>query len=147
MTMDTNIRVKTSRSYGGLYKQLTGLAVGDSHELFFVCACLGFRRKKATALGKNGEDRFWSQTITPEEWNCYYAMVLDETEMDFSRVQDDRKVMGRIEQYANAGMEILIAECLHDVVLHTGDEMTIDAGAAREVARDILQYLVDQADA
>jgi hypothetical protein len=146
MTMDTNIRVKASRQHGGIYKQLTGLAVGDSHELFFLCACLGYRRGKATPLGRDGEDRFWSSTIKPEEWNCYYAMLLAEADMDFSQVQDDKKVIGRMEQYADAGMEILLAECLKDVVIRTGGELTIDTGAAKEVACDILQYLTDQVD-
>lgn len=147
MTMDNNIRVKTARQHASVYKHLTGLAVGDSHELFFICACLGYHRGKVSPLGKNGEDRFWSGTIKPEEWNCYYAMLLAEADMDFSKIQDDKKVMGRIEQYANAGMEILLTECLDDVVIRTGDDLTIDTEAAKEVACEILQYLTDQVDA
>ena len=66
MNMSGDIRVKTDRKYRNLYNDLKNFAVGDMHELFFLCSCLGFRAKKKKSLGSNGEDRFWSRTITPE---------------------------------------------------------------------------------
>lgn len=116
MTMDTNIRVKTDRKCRTLYRDLTNLAVGDSHELFFICACLGYRRKHSVPLGRSGDDRFWSDTITPEEWTAFYAMLLQENEMDFNVVQDDKKVIARVEEFSNGGMEILLDECLDGYV-------------------------------
>ena len=74
MNMSGDIRVKTDRKYRNLYNELKNFAFGDMHELFFLCSCLGFRTKKKKNLGGNGEDRFYSRTITPEEYACYYAI-------------------------------------------------------------------------
>ena len=114
MNMSGDIRVKTDRKYRNLYNDLKNFAVGDMHELFFLCSCLGFRAKKKKSLGSNGEDRFWSRTITPEEYACYYAMMLEESNMDLSAIKDDTKIISEMEKYANAGMGSLLDNFLSE---------------------------------
>ena len=145
MKMDTSIRVRTDRKYRTLYNQLRSHALGDSHELFFLCACLASKRQRSKPLGRNGDDRFWSATIEPEEWCCYYAMVLEESLMDFAQIADDKTVMARIEEYANGGMDILIEECLKDyVAAPSGEELVIDMNAAKELPKALLSYFYEQ---
>ena len=143
MTMDRNIRVKTDRKYKTLYKQLTNLIVGESHELFFICACLGFKRGKCETLGKRGDDRFWSGTISPEEWACYYSMHLQNNGMDFQTIQDDHAVMHSMEQYANGGMAILMEDLLKDYTTHAEEEVLLDSGRCQELPKVFLCYLFE----
>jgi hypothetical protein len=142
MKMDTNLRIKTDKKHRTLYNQLTGFAVGESHELFFLCACLGYRRRKAKALGRSGDERFWSKTITPEEWCAYYAIILEEQNMNFAHIQDDKAVLSRIEEYANGGVEILIEECLADF-LSSSSEVSIDKKGSGELPKILFDYLHD----
>jgi len=145
MKMDSTIRVKTERKYRALYRDLTNLAVTESHELFFICACLGYQRRHPVPLGKRGDDRFWSSTFTPEEWTAFYAMLLQENNMDFGTVQDEKQVIARIEEYANGGMEILLAECLDGYVSVSDDDILLDGTASRELPKTMLHYVFERA--
>ena len=117
MKMDGNLRVKTDRKFRTLYNELKNFVFGDMHEHFFLCVCLGYIANKEKSLGRDGEDRFWSRTITPEEWACYYAIMAKTSGLDFSEIGSDRDVIARMEQYANAGMEILLREFLSDYLV------------------------------
>ncbi len=144
MKMDPSIRVRTERVYKNLYNQLRNVAVGDNHELFFICACLGYRRGLSKAIGSKSDDRFWSGTIQPEEWCCYYAMILDENDMDFGRIKDDKQVIARIEEYANAGMEVLIEECLDDFLIAAEGEPTIDRAMMKDLPKTLMHYIHEE---
>lgn len=148
MKMDGQIRVKTDGRHGKLYNDLKNTAIGDFHELFFVCACIGYRERKRKPLDRSGGDRerFWSNTIVPREWACYYAMVLADSDMDFASIQDDKIVLGVIEEYANAGMAVLIEEFLSDYLIKADAEPQLDTGASRELAKQLLHYVYDQVD-
>lgn len=139
MNMSGEIRVKTDKKYKNLYNDLKNFAVGDMHELFFLCACLGFREDKKMPLDSNGEDRFWSKTITPDEYACYYAMVLEKNGMDLSTIKDDKLVIAEIEKYANAGMESLISECLSDYLVKK--DLKLDPTTSRELPKVLLFYI------
>jgi hypothetical protein len=145
MRMDTSIRVKTEKKHRMLYRELTSTVVGDSHELFFICACLGYRRKRALPLGKRGDDRFWSSTITPEEWTAFYAMLLEDRGMDFAAVQDEKELLARIEEYANGGMQILLEECLDGYITDSGENISLVASASKELPKVLLQFVYEQA--
>jgi hypothetical protein len=146
MKMDGQIRVKTDSRYSRIYNDLKNVVVGDFHELFFVCACLGFKYKKSKSLGKNREDRFWSNTINPREWACYYAMVIEENHLDFKVIQDDKVVLSRIEEYANAGMEILREQFLSDYLMNNKDEPQLDPSCSKELPKDFLHFIFEQID-
>lgn len=144
MKMDGDIRVQTDNRFTKLYNDLKSRTGGDFHEVFFSCACLAFSRKKRKPLGKGGGDRFWSKTITPREWACYYSIILSENNMDFNLVQDDNEVISTIEEYANAGMGILIDEFLKDYLLGKQDEPQLDSTCAKELPKNLLHFLFDQ---
>jgi hypothetical protein len=146
MNMDTQIRVKTDSRYARLYADLKNQVARDFHELFYVCAALGFMRRSRKPLGKSGEDRFWSSTIEPLEWTCYYAMLLDANGMDFAVIRDDREVIAVIEEYANAGMEILVEQFLGNYTVAKGPILMLDGASTKELPKDFLHYLYEQAD-
>jgi hypothetical protein len=145
MKMDGQIRVRTDQRYRALYNDLKGFAIGDFHELFFICVCLANQSKARKPLERSGEDRFWSSTIAPSEWACYYAMLLEECDMDFSRIQDDADVMHWAEERANAGMEILLAEFLGDYLAGTTAEPRLDKGCSRELPKELLHHIFNSA--
>ncbi len=144
MNMSGDIRVKTDQQYKNLYIELKNFAVGDMHELFFLCVCLGYKAKKKKPLGNKGEDRFWSRTITPEEYSCYYAIMLKENEMNISSIKDDKVVLAEMEMYANAGLEILIKELLSDYLIQGNNEFKIDSTCSKELPKNLLNFIYEQ---
>jgi len=145
MSMDTQIRVRTDARHGQLYNDLKNVVVGEFHELFFVCACLGYRAKKRVQLAKPA-DRFWSSTITPREWSSYYAMTLEAAKFDYQAISDDKRVTGLVEEYANAGMQVLLSELLHEYLLPGNRETPqLDVRSSTELPKHFLHFLYDQA--
>ena len=141
MNMSGDIRVKTDEKHRGLYNDLKNFAVGDMHELFFLCVCLGFKAGKRKALCGSGEDRFWSKTITPEEYACYYAIMLEDHSMDLASILDDKKVLAEMEGYANSGMEILLEEFLSD---YCTSAFKIESGRTRELPKTLLHFIYER---
>jgi hypothetical protein len=148
MKMDGNIRVATEAKYKELYNNMKSCgATDDFHVLFFVCACLGYRQGKIKPLLKR-DDRFWSRTITPPEWACYYAMLLEQNGFDYDKVADDKDVLASIESYANAGMDILIKEFLGDFLLSSGinSDPQLDPAFSKELPKHFVHFLFDQSE-
>jgi len=141
MNMSGDIRVKTDSKYRYLYNDLKNFAFGDMHELFFLCSCLGFRAKKKKNLGSNGEDRFYSRTITPEEYACYYAMMLEENDMDLSAIKDDTTIISEMEKYANAGMGILLDDFLSE---YCSSGLKLDSSISKELPKTLLHFIYEQ---
>lgn len=141
MNMSGDIRVKTDKKYRNLYNELRNLAVGDMHELFFLCVCLGYRAKKMKLLGSNGEERFWSRTITPEEYACYYAMMLEKNNMDLSSTRDDKLVIAEMEKYANGGIEILLGDFLNE---YCSADYKLDITYSKELPNALLHFIREQ---
>lgn len=149
MNMDGQIRVKTDARYKELYNNMkNSLVVGDFHELFFVCACIGYSKGLRKPIAK-GDDRFWSRTITPTEWACYYAMLLEQNDYDFSVIMDDKEVLMVIEEYANAGMEVIIDGFLSSYLLPSskGKEPQLDPSCSKTLPKDFLHYILEQSEA
>lgn len=144
MKMSGEIRVRTDKKFQGLYNDLKNRAFGDMHEIFFFCVCLGYRQKRKRALGRNGDERFWSKTITPEEYVCYYSILLEENDMNFAVIQDDQKVISQMEQYANGGMDFLIEDFLHNYLIQASNELALDSSASQELAKELLGYVFEQ---
>lgn len=148
MKMDGNLRVATEVKYKELYNNMKNIgAVDDFHELFFVCACIGYCKGTHVPLQKR-DDRFWSRTILPQEWSCYYAMILEKHAFDYSRISDDKSVLLLIEGYANGGMEILLNDFLDDYLLpgSRGKEMQLDPSCCRELPKQFLHYIFEQSE-
>ena len=92
-------------------------------------------------LSKKGEPKFWSGTITPEEWSCYYAMLLKNSQMDPTSIADDNKVISEIESYSNGGMEVLIKELLVDFSIGDPSNLRIDSSNSKDLSKSILAYI------
>lgn len=145
MKLSGDIRVRTDKHYRTIYNDLKNFVAKDMHEIFFLCACLGYRKGKKRPLGRDGDDRFWSSTITPEEYASYYAMLIETNEMDFSVIRDDKVVIATIEEYANAGMNILLEDVLSEYALSRGDDLRIDPSCSKELTKVLLAYVYEKA--
>ena len=148
MKMDGKIRVATDARYKELYNNMKNNGtVEDFHELFFVCSCIGYRKGKPAPVKKR-DDRFWSSTITPREWACYYAMILEQNNFDYAKVADDKDVLAAIECYANAGMDILIEELLGDYVLPSskGTDPQLDPACCKELPKQFVHFIFEQSE-
>jgi len=145
MRMDERLRVHTSKHHRQLYADLKGLVVKDSHELFFLSACVGYRNSCPTPLGKLADERFWSSTITPEEWCTYYEMILAENHIDFRQIEEDKSVIAKIEEYAHGGILYLIDNVLNGFLVEKEGEHTIDRTVAKDLPRRVMQYTFETA--
>lgn len=143
MSFSEKVRVKTEKKYRNIYNELKNFAVGDMHELFFLCACLGFKANRKEPFEK-GDDRFWSGTFTPEEYACFYAMILEKNSMDLASIKDDNAVIEEIELYANSGMKILINELLIDYIHETNDDYKLDSTCKEELPKALLHFIYEQ---
>lgn len=141
MNMNGRLRVRTDQRYRTLYNDLKNIAFSEMHEIFFLCAVLGFQAQKQRDLGKNAQERFWSSTITPDEWACYYAIMIETHNMDFSYIQDDQNVIACMEEYANAGMEILLEDILSQYIIYKSDEPKIDVSISKELPKLLLSFI------
>ena len=148
MKMDGNIRVATDAKYKELYNNMKNYGtVDDFHELFFLCACIGYRKGSQTSL-KRSDDRFWSRTITPREWACYYAMVLEQNGFDYEKLSKDKDVLAIIEGYANAGMDVLIDDFLGDYLLpgSRSNNAQIDPAFCKELSKQFVHFIFEQSE-
>ncbi len=143
MIMDGNIRVRTSAKHSEFYNDMKGVLVTDSHELFFIAACIAYKRGKRTQIEKS-TDKFWSRTIKPDEWCTYYSMVLQDSEMDFSSIRDDTDVMRSVEEYANAGIEILADEWLDGFIHEKDGALIVDRTALAEMPKLLFYSLLEE---
>jgi len=140
-----NIRVRTDRRHRTLYNDFRNFVVKDMHEMFFLCACLGYLEGKRKPLGRDGEDRFYSDTFTHEEHASFYAMVIESNDMNFSAIADYKKVIAVMEEYANSGMQILLQGVLAEYILQRGDDLRLDTSCSRELPKVLLAYLNQKA--
>ena len=148
MKMDGNIRVATDVRYKELYNNMKNNgAVDDFHELFFLCACIGYRNGSSAPIKKR-DDRFWSRTITPQEWACYYAMVLEKNSFDYGKVSEDKDVLASIEGYANAGMNTLIEDFLDDYLLPSSKstDPQLDPACCKELPKQFVHHIFLQSE-
>jgi len=146
MKMDGNIRVATDARYKELYNNMKNNgAVDDFHELFFLCACIGYRKGVQASIKKR-DDRFWSRTITPPEWACYYAMVLEQNDFDYEKVSEDKEILAIIEGYANAGMEFLIENFLGDYLISSSKnaDPQLDPTCCKELPKQFVHFIFEQ---
>lgn len=148
MKMDGNIRVATDARYKELYNNMKNNgAVDDFHELFFLCACIGYRKGSQSSIKKR-DDRFWSRTITPREWACYYAIVLEQNGFDYGKVSEDKDVLAIIEGYANAGMEILLEDFLGDYLIPSSRnaDPQLDLTCCKELPKQFVHFIFEQSE-
>jgi hypothetical protein len=148
MKMDGNIRIATDAKHKELYNNMKSYgAIDDFHELFFLCACLGYR-KGINSPVKKRDDRFWSRTITPREWSCFYGMILESHSYDYTKISDDRDVLAVMESYANAGMDLLINEFLGDYLFPASKSSNpqLDPTCCKELPKHLVHFVFEQSE-
>jgi hypothetical protein len=147
MSLAGDIRVRTDRHHKSLYNDLRNFVAKDMHEIFFLCACLGYREGKRKPLGRDSDDRFWSSTITPEEYASFYAIMIESKGMDFSSIAEDKEVISVMEEYANAGIQILLEGVLKDYIIDRNNEIRLDPSCSKELPKVFLAYLFEKSSA
>jgi len=145
--MTNDIRVRTKATHKGIYNDLKQVGMAEMHEIFFLCACLGFQARERTPLRGAGEDRFWSATFSADEWACMYAMQLKANGYDLSVLTRDSDVLGAMEEYAAGGMDVLVRECLDHFLVPGGAEPRLDVARAADAPRAILHFIYERAPA
>ena len=146
MKMDGNIRVRTARNHERLYNEISSSVVMEFHELFYIGACLGYKRGISKPI-EQSRDAFWSRTITPDEWATYYSLILDKNGMDFASIRDDKKVIREIEHYAHAGITILLDEILSDYVTEKDGELCLERSGLQDLPKVFMHYVFEQGTA
>lgn len=142
MKHSTDIRVKVDSRYGQLYEDLKPYC-GEAHAVFFLCFCLAVSDGGPIDLQKRLTDKWWSGTIKPDEWTCYYALAAQESGYDFGVLADDPAVMRLAERYADRGMEILLDGLLSGYLL-AGDELRLDTKSCKELSWELLKFVPDR---
>jgi hypothetical protein len=146
---DGNIRVSTEAHHRELYNNMkTCGAIEDFHEFFFACVCVGYSRGKARPLERK-DDRFWSRTVTPLEWDCYHAIIMQVNDFQVSAVMDEKRMFEKLEEYANAGIDIIIDEFLRDYLItrDARDSPQLDPNGVINLPKAFLYYLLQQSEA
>jgi len=144
MNMDLDIRVRVDRKLSKLYNDLKGKVIEDFHELFFFFACIGFCNKCKQPLGKK-EDKFWSKTIKPCEWACYYSMILETHDFDIDSISDTDEVIREIEEYANGGFNIAYKDFLSDFITKANGEYRLSTSLDdAELMFDFINFIYEK---
>lgn len=143
MKQSTSIRVKTDIHNEQLYKDLRPIC-GEAHSVFFLCVCLAIQAGKSESQTPGRRtDRFWSGTITPDEWAVYYALAMRDTDMDFSVLEDDTRVLSIAVGYAEAGMDVLVQSLLAPYLMKTEDP-ALETRLTAELAWEMMKFIPDR---
>ena len=143
MNMDGSIRVRTAKNLERFYNDMSDCVVMKFHELFYIAAFIAYRRGKSEKINLS-RDAFWSKTISPDEWAAYYSLVLEKNGMDFKSIRDDKAVIRTVEEYANAGVGIIIEEILSDYVNEKDGELSLDRSCLKELPKVFMAYVFEQ---
>lgn len=107
MSEQQRIRVRTEKTHKTLYSELKQLNLGDAHAVFFIAACIGYEAGKRQKIVSR-DDRFFGDTITPDEWAIYQSIFLDEAGYNLSSINDREAIIRSMEEYANGGINVIL---------------------------------------
>lgn len=104
----------TSKKYETIYKTLNSLIDVKYHDLFMLCAAIGFRNNNKLPIEEKGRE-FRSNYLSREQKATAYSIILNDSEFGrkINRFEDREFIVDarkRLEQYAEGGMEILVKE-------------------------------------
>lgn len=102
----------TSQKYGNIYQVLNKSLEIKYHELFILCAAIGFKNNQKANFTLKGRE-FKTNFFSRDQRSTAYAIILNDPEFgkkieqfdDNSFVLQSRKLL---EQYAEGGMNILV---------------------------------------
>lgn len=133
----------TSKRYEPIYKTLNKLLEIKYHDLFILCAALGFKNDRKISIDERGRE-FRSNYLSREQKSTAYSIILNDSklgkqldrfeERDF--VKEARKTL---EEYAEGGMQVLVDEVF-------GSKWTgkLLDDSYKEYEVDIISYIYSQ---
>ena len=68
-------------------------------------------------------------------------MTLEESNMDLSAIKDDTTIISEMEEYANAGMEILLDDFLSE---YCSSGLKLDSSISKELPKALLHFIYEQ---
>lgn len=136
--------VFTSKRYEAIYKSLNNLIDVKYHDLFMLCAVIGFRNNNKLTVEEKGRE-FRSNYLSREQKATAYSIILNDNELEkkINRFEDREfiiKARKRLEEYAEGGMEILV-----NTVFKSKWNGEILDGSYDEYEIDIISYIYEQA--
>ena len=136
--------VFTSKRYEVIYKSLNNLIDVKYHDLFMLCAVIGFRNNNKLTVEEKGRE-FRSNYLSREQKATAYSIILNDNELEkkINRFEDREfivKARKRLEEYAEGGMEILV-----NTVFKSKWNGEILDGSYDEYEIDIISYIYEQA--
>jgi len=90
MKMDTSLRSDTETKYKELYNDMKSVAPLMTSRVIFSVR-MYWISEGYTSCYKEERFTFWSKTITPREWACYYSMILKRNDFEYSAIADEKK--------------------------------------------------------
>lgn len=130
----------TSQRYKNVYDYLREKLGLKIHEIFLLCATIGFKKgEKLKRVDKGSE--FRSNYFTTQQRASFYTIVLLDQELGknveaFDDSDFQIKAIKTMEEYAEAGMTILVNE----VFMEKWDGSKLDE-SYKEYEVDILSYI------
>ncbi|AQS09899.1 hypothetical protein CLOBY_20380 [Clostridium saccharobutylicum] len=105
-------RLFTSKKYENVYFLFKEKYDISYDELFILCAAIGFKNNKRTTIGEKGRE-FRTNYFKRDSKATAYSIILNDPELGkqiekFEDKEFAREARAALEEYAEAGMEILI---------------------------------------
>lgn len=145
-----NLRIRVSKKYVGIYKDLTSdkknlrEPIFKQHaDVFVLCCILGFRDGKRVPLEK-GEQLFFSHYLTNEEETTLKAIAIAEKDKNYQILDDEKALVQIVEEYANRGMEILIENVLSNFIRENEDGYYLQFSENDLLEKGILSFIYQE---
>jgi hypothetical protein len=144
-----NIRVKVSRKYSQLYKELTSEklpvrtkpAFEQHRDLYLLCCSIGFRTTESKPLDKS-EDLFWSHTMDIYQESVLRTIAINSgKDFNLELVSNDTEIIRISEGYAEKGMEVLIEKVLLEYITEEEGRFIIEYNDKSFLQKDILSFV------
>ncbi|MBB6625085.1 hypothetical protein H7E67_16820 [Clostridium gasigenes] len=133
----------TSKKYEPIYRILNKTIDVKYHDLFMLCASIGFKHNRKPSIVEKGRE-FRSNYLSREQKATAYSIILNDSELGrkinkFEEKEFVLEARKSLEQYAEGGMGILVEEVFKSK--WTGE--ILDENYA-EYEVDIISYIYDQ---
>ncbi|MTI57282.1 hypothetical protein [Geosporobacter ferrireducens] len=146
-----NIRVKVSKKYSNIYKELISEQVlhskiFDSHgDIFTLCCALGYKYNECKPLEK-GEPLFFSHYFTKENEVAIRAIVVAATDKNYMILEEEKEkeLISIAEQYAEGGMQILIKNVLSPFLLENDEDYVLSFNKDSYVEKELLSFIYNE---
>lgn len=104
----------TSKKYEPIYKTLNKNIEIKYHDLFILCAAIGFKNNRSLLIEEKGRE-FRSNYLSREQKATAYSIILNDSKLGkrINKFEDKEFILEArkaLEQYAEGGMEILVEE-------------------------------------